>query len=184
MIVKNKKPVVSDTGGSILFLLLLALMSFSFVSDFNRIEVADEIMGVERPSIAPVNLAKAKIGDGYGYRIHPATKENKMHTGIDFILPEGELVTATADGVVIEVGDDKYRGTYVTIKHNVVYTTSYSHLKSAVVKVRDKITKKQLLGYVGSTGKASSGPHLHYEVLKDGEHVNPLDYLPKSVGAK
>jgi murein DD-endopeptidase MepM/ murein hydrolase activator NlpD len=178
---KPKKTKVSHTAAPILFLLCLALLSFSFVSDFNRTGVTDTMIAIEKPSIAPVNLAKAKIGDGYGYRIHPATREKKMHTGIDFILPEGELVTATADGEVVDVGSDEHRGSFVIIKHNKVYATSYSHLKSSVVKIGDAIKIKQLLGYVGSTGKKSSEPHLHYEVLKDGENVDPLDYLPKSV---
>jgi len=175
MISKNPKAKASVIGASLA--VLTALTAFSFVSHkFNEVD--------EKPSIAPVNLSKAKIGDGYGYRIHPSTKENKMHKGIDFILPEGEPVTATADGVVVDVVDDEYRGVYVTIRHDDVYSTSYSHLKSAVVKVRDGIKQKQLLGYVGSTGKVSSAPHLHYEVLKDGKNVDPVDYLPSSVATK
>jgi murein DD-endopeptidase MepM/ murein hydrolase activator NlpD len=177
MISKNLKANVSVIGASLAVLTGLALMAFSFVSD-NSCEIT------EKPSIAPVNLAKAKVGDGYGYRIHPATKENKLHRGIDFILAEGEPVTATADGVVVNVVNDEYRGIYVTIKHDDVYSTSYSHLKSAVVKVRDRIKQKQLIGYVGSTGKVSSGPHLHYEVLKDGKNVDPADYLPGSIGTR
>jgi murein DD-endopeptidase MepM/ murein hydrolase activator NlpD len=173
----SKKPKASVIRASLAVLTVLALMAFSFVSlKFNEVD--------EKPSIAPVNLAKAKIGDGYGYRIHPSTKENKMHTGIDFILPEGEPVTATADGVVVDVVNDEYRGVYVTIRHSDVYSTSYSHLKSAVVKVHDRIKQKQLLGHVGSTGKVSSGPHLHYEVLKDGKNVDPVDYLPATVATK
>lgn len=179
---KNKKTKVS--GISFLVLSCLALLSSSFVSAPYGTEFLTKITAGEKPSIAPVDLAKAKIGDGFGFRIHPATKTNKMHSGIDFILPEGESVMATASGEVVDVGSDKDRGTYVNIKHDEVYTTAYSHLKSAVVKIGDVITKKQLVGYVGSTGKTSSVPHLHYEVLKEGKHVNPIDYLPKSVAAK
>jgi murein DD-endopeptidase MepM/ murein hydrolase activator NlpD len=181
---KTKKLKVSYVGVSILFLLTSGLMSFAIISDLDRTEVIGGVAGVEKPSGSPVDLAKARIGDRYGYRIHPATQEKKMHTGIDFILAEGELVTATADGVVVDAGSDEYRGSYVVVKHSEVYSTSYSHLKSAVVKIHDKVNKKQLLGYVGSTGKTSSEPHLHYEVLKDGEAVDPLSYLPKSVGTK
>jgi murein DD-endopeptidase MepM/ murein hydrolase activator NlpD len=165
---KKQKLMVSTA--SLLFLSCFTLVSFT--------------QGIEVPSVPPVDLAKAKIGDGYGYRIHPATKENKMHTGIDFILAEGDSVSAPANGVVVDVVEDKLRGIYVTIKHNEIYTTSYSHLKSAVVKAGDTIKKKQLLGYVGSTGQLSAQPHLHYEVLKDGKNVDPLDYLPKSVRTK
>lgn len=178
---KNKK---TKAVVSFLFLSCLALLSSSFVSAPDRIEVFNKIIAGEKPSISPVDLAKAKIGDGFGFRIHPATKTNKMHNGIDFMLPEGESVMATASGEVVDVGSDKDRGTYVNIKHDEVYTTTYSHLKSAVVKIGDIITKKQLVGYVGSTGKTSSEPHLHYEVLKEGKHVNPIDYLPKAVAAK
>ncbi len=139
---------------------------------------------IEKPSLAPVDMTKATIGDGYGERIHPATGEKKMHTGIDFILPQGEQVTATADGVVVEAGDNELRGSYVIIKHNEVYTTSYSHLDRAVVQTGQVVKKKQLIGYVGSTGKSSTGPHLHYEVFKNGENVNPADFLPKQNNAK
>jgi len=171
-------------AGALLFLLsCLSLMSFTPVSEADGIPVVYHT-AIEKPSIAPVNLAKARIGDRFGFRIHPVTKKNKMHNGIDFILPEGEQVFATAGGVVTEVGTDKDKGTFVTIKHNDIYTTGYSHLKSAAVKTGDVVKKKQLVGYVGSTGATSAEPHLHYEVLKEEKHVDPVEYLPKLTAAK
>jgi len=135
------------------------------------------------PSIAPVNTKKAEFGDGYGKRIHPVTKQRKMHNGVDFVLSEGDSVVATADGVVIDVGYDKLKGTYITLKHNDSYTTSYSHLKNALVKVQDVVKQNQLLAYIGPAGEAPR-PHVHYEVLKDGLNVNPVDYLPGSIAAE
>jgi len=67
---------------------------------------------------------------------------------------------------------------YVIIQHNETFSTFYSHLKNISVQVGDKLEKGQIIGYVGKTGLAT-GPHLHYEVLKDGKNVNPIDYLPK-----
>lgn len=166
-----------------IFFSCLSMITFSFVS----IREADPFSLVEdeKPMISPVNMTKAKIGDAFGTRIHPVTKQNKMHNGIDFLVPEGESVFATAEGIVEEVGSDKNRGFYVTIKHNKTYVTSYSHLKNAVVKTNSRVKKNQLIGYVAGAKKSSSEPsHLHYEVFKLGKNVNPAEYLPKSVTDK
>jgi murein DD-endopeptidase MepM/ murein hydrolase activator NlpD len=133
--------------------------------------------GEDKPSIAPVELAKVKKGtSGYGKRWHPILKKIQFHTGIDFEMPEGEVVMAAANGVVVESIFHSQRGNYVVVKHGDRYTTSYSHLRNAVVKAGDKIEKGQTLGYVGSTGW-STGAHLHYEVLKNGHTVDPIGYF-------
>jgi len=181
MMTKNKTPM-KFKGMYLLLIPVLCLMLFAFsskpVTPVNTI--AGRIVVEEnKPSIAPVEMLKAKISSGYGQRMHPILHKKMMHTGIDLILAEGEIVMSTADGVITESGSDKYRGNYVVVKHDDIYATSYSHLKSTVLKVGDKIQKGQLLGYVGSTG-ISTEPHLHYEVLKNGKNVDPKDYLPKS----
>ncbi len=131
------------------------------------------------PSLFPVEMTKAKLSSGYGERMHPATHKKQMHLGVDFVLPQGEDVMATADGEVVQSLKDDYRGIYVIVKHDEIYTTSYSHMKDATVKVGDQVKKGQVLGHVGSTGKLSAGPHLHYEVTQYGKNVDPKDYLPK-----
>jgi len=111
-------------------------------------------------------------------RMHPVLGVARLHTGIDFQSPEGEIVKSTADGIVIENTFDANRGQFVLIKHGDPFSTSYSHLQSATVKVGDEVKTGQTIGYVGNTG-LSKGVHLHYEVLKNGEAVDPKDYLPK-----
>jgi len=181
MMIKDKTP--QRFSGMYLFLIpIVCFMLVAFSAEPVAINVQPtEVVIVEdgAPSIAPVEMAKAKISSGYGERLHPVTHKKQMHLGIDLILPQGEPVMSTADGVVVESVNDEYRGNYVIVKHDEIYTTSYSHLESAKVKAGDKIQKGQLLGYVGSTGKLSTEPHLHYEVLKNGKNVDPEDYLPK-----
>jgi murein DD-endopeptidase MepM/ murein hydrolase activator NlpD len=130
------------------------------------------------PAIAPVEMGKTEITSGYGMRMHPMLGVVKLHTGIDFKSAEGEIIMSTADGVVVENTTDSYRGQFILIKHGDTFSSSYSHLKSTIVKEGDSVRKGQTIGYVGNSG-LSAGFHLHYEVLKYGQAVDPKDYLPK-----
>lgn len=134
--------------------------------------------GDNKPSMAPVQMAKAKISATYGNRIHPMLGKKRLHTGIDFQLVEGEIVMTTANGTVVESKSDSFRGNYVIVKHDDVYTTSYFHMKRTLVKVGDPVKQGQTIGYVGSSG-LSKEPHLHYEVIKNGKQVDPKGYLPE-----
>ena len=181
MITKNKTSVRFYT----LYLVLVPIVFGLLVAFSNRPSPALSNVprnvtvpaGEDKPSIAPVELAKVKKGtSGYGKRWHPLLKKIQFHTGIDFEMPEGEVVMAAADGIVVESFFHSQRGNYVVVKHGDTYTTSYSHLRNAVVKAGDRIEKGQPLGYVGSTGW-STGAHLHYEVLKNGHPVDPIRYF-------
>ncbi|MBK5279285.1 MAG: M23 family metallopeptidase [Bacteroidia bacterium] len=109
--------------------------------------------------------------------MHPILGVLKLHTGIDFKSPEGEIIVSTADGMVIENTLDSYRGQFILIKHDDTFSTSYSHLKNTIVKVGDSVQKGQTIGYVGNSGLSKSF-HLHYEVLKNDQAVDPKDYIP------
>ena len=161
---------------------VICILSFAFskrpLDTSINMEGSTGITEISIPEIAPVDLSKTKVTSGYGMRMHPILKVVRLHTGIDFESPEGENVKSTDDGIVVENTFDEYRGQFILIKHGDTFSTSYSHLQSATVKVGDNVRKGQTIGYVGNTG-LSKGVHLHYEVLKNGKAVDPKDYLPK-----
>jgi murein DD-endopeptidase MepM/ murein hydrolase activator NlpD len=130
------------------------------------------------PAIQPVRLKDlAHIGSGYGWRIDPIYKTSRMHWGIDFNAPIGTEVYATGDGKVIEVETNSWGyGKCIVIEHGYGFRTLYAHLSAFKVKKGDKVKRGDLIGLVGSTGK-STGPHLHYEVEKNGQKVNPIAYF-------
>jgi murein DD-endopeptidase MepM/ murein hydrolase activator NlpD len=112
-----------------------------------------------------------------------ALREWRFHPGIDIETSIGALVKAAADGVVTEVLENAPRnmGVSVIIEHSGGYKTAYSNLSPTVIAaVGDTVTAGDTIGSVGSTSMAEAAlpPHLHFEIIKDGEHVDPLDYLP------
>ena len=98
------------------------------------------------------------------------------HTGIDLVAPLGTPVSATADGLIKEVGNDSIYGKYVLIKHGTDYTSFYGHLSRIVKTVGEKVTKGDYIGYLGATGQVSA-PHLHFEISYKGEKVDPVKIL-------
>ncbi|MBC7363136.1 MAG: peptidoglycan DD-metalloendopeptidase family protein [Candidatus Aminicenantes bacterium] len=116
------------------------------------------------------------VSSSFGPRIDPFTGRNAMHTGLDIATNLNNPVVATANGVVVKVGFDKYKGYFVVISHGNGFSTEYWHLQKYAVKSGQKVERGQLIGYVGKTGKAL-GPHLHYEVHLNGKPVNPIDYI-------
>lgn len=130
------------------------------------------------PAIQPVNNKELKrMVSGYGWRIDPVYGTRKMHWGLDFTADIGTDVYSTGDGVVekIEVNSWGY-GREIVIDHGFGYKTRYAHLSSFLVKEGDTIKRGDLIGLVGNSGK-STGPHLHYEVEKDGHKVNPINFF-------
>lgn len=129
------------------------------------------------PAIQPVRNEDLKSQiSGFGYRIDPVYKTRQMHTGMDFTADIGTDVYATGDGVV-ELVEEKLwgYGKSIIINHGFGYKTLYAHLSGFKVRPGQRVTRGELIGLVGSTGK-STGPHLHYEVIKNGEKVNPIGY--------
>ena len=100
----------------------------------------------------------------------------EKHLGLDITCPEGTMIRATADGVVESAGWDDYFGYTVRIQHPGGYTTVYAHSKELRVKAGDRVKRGQIVALSGSSGR-STGPHLHYEVLKDGKSLDPEDFL-------
>ena len=117
-------------------------------------------------------LDGAHVTSGFGMRMHPILGFTKMHTGIDFGAPIGTPVFAAGDGVVKEARWAGGYGRWLQIQHNGQWSTGYGHLSGWAVHEGARVHQGQVVGYVGSTGR-STGPHLHYEVIFDGQKINP-----------
>ena len=130
------------------------------------------------PSIQPViNHQLTLLTAGYGMLMHPFYRTLQSHQGIDYTIPEGESIFATADGVVKDVlGKTSTSGITVVIDHGNGYTTSYSHLQKAKVKKREKVRRGDIIAQSGNSGLSLS-PHLHYEVRYEGVRVDPVHYF-------
>ncbi|MCO4291344.1 M23 family metallopeptidase [Solitalea sp. MAHUQ-68] len=128
------------------------------------------------PAIQPVsNKDLTRMASGYGYRIHPIYKTRKFHAGMDFTSPSGTPIYATGDGVVTKAGAQRGYGNEVEINHGYGYSTLYGHMSRVAAKIGRRVKRGEVIGYVGSTG-ASTGPHCHYEVHKNGLPVNPINF--------
>ncbi|MDL2288377.1 peptidoglycan DD-metalloendopeptidase family protein [Oscillospiraceae bacterium OttesenSCG-928-F05] len=114
----------------------------------------------------------------FGMRLHPVLKVNKMHTGVDIGAPQGASITAMNSGTVITAGYNNGYGNYVVIDHGGGRATLYAHMSKILVAKGQSVTKGGEIGKVGSTGY-STGPHLHFEVIIDGEQTNPMQYFQK-----
>lgn len=115
----------------------------------------------------------ARISSGFGMRRHPILGYSKMHKGMDFAVPTGTPIMAAGDGVVEMAGRNGAYGNYVRLRHSSGYGTAYAHMSRIATRAGKRVRQGEIIGYVGSTGR-STGPHLHYEVLKGNTQVNPL----------
>ena len=128
-----------------------------------------------KKSILKTPLDGARLSSNFGMRKHPISGYNKMHKGVDFAAPKGTPIYAGGNGVIEFVGNNGGYGKYIRIRHNNEYKTAYAHLsgfKKGISK-GTRVNQGEIIGYVGSTGN-STGPHLHYEILFNNKHINPL----------
>lgn len=130
------------------------------------------------PAIQPVsNKDLKRLASGFGHRIDPIYKMTKFHAGLDFSAPQGTPIYASAKGTVVTAGNTgNGYGNHVVIKHGYGYETLYAHMYKIKARRGEKVQRGQIIGYVGSTGK-STGPHLHYEVHRNGVPVDPIYYF-------
>lgn len=142
-----------------------------------KMATSKEKMLASIPAIQPVaNKDLKRMASGYGMRMHPIYKRRKMHTGMDFSAEQGTEIYATGDGVVAEVENSRRGyGNHVVLSHGYGYKTLYAHMTQYIVRKGEKVKRGQVIGYVGNTG-TSVAPHLHYEVIKNGEKVNPVNF--------
>jgi len=128
------------------------------------------------PAIQPVqNKDLTRVASGYGMRMHPILKRRKMHNGMDFTAPRGTPIYATGDGKVIKASRASGFGKVVYIDHGFGYVTKYGHMSKFNTRKGRKVKRGDIIGYVGNSG-LSSGPHLHYEVHKNGKPINPVNF--------
>lgn len=134
------------------------------------------------PAIQPVaNEELKRVASGFGFRVDPFTKARKMHNGMDFSAETGTPIYATGNGRVIRA-DNRASGfgNHIRIDHGYGYTTVYAHLHDYNVRVGQRVKRGEIIGFVGNTGR-SRGPHLHYEVWREGangrrERLNPVNF--------
>jgi Membrane proteins related to metalloendopeptidases len=161
----------------------LAIQSKSLDDILKMAKAKDKLLAAI-PAIQPVRNENLKqLASGFGYRTDPFTKARKMHEGMDFTAKIGTPIYATGDGVV-ERADNTASGfgNHIVINHGFGYETLYAHLSKYKCRAGQRIQRGDVIGYVGSTGR-SEGPHLHYEVHKNGKVVNPLNFYYGNISA-
>jgi murein DD-endopeptidase MepM/ murein hydrolase activator NlpD len=124
----------------------------------------------------PVASQFGSMSSNYGMRIDPFTKNLAHHSGIDFQAQPGTGIVASGYGTVSKVGTDSIYGKFIEISHADGFVSKYAHAQKVFVKDGEQISKGQLIAEVGSTGR-STGPHLHYEIIRNGSHLNPAQVL-------
>ncbi|PSR06326.1 MAG: peptidase M23, partial [Bacteroidetes bacterium SW_10_40_5] len=137
------------------------------------------------PAIQPVkNNDLNKIASGFGNRVHPIYKTKKFHSGLDFTASPGTKVFATGEGKVVEAEYSRRGyGNRLVIQHGYGYKTMYCHLKKFHVEEGEKIKRGELVAEVGNTG-LSTGPHLHYEVIKNSKAIDPINFFHNDLTPK
>ncbi|MGB0571685.1 MAG: M23 family metallopeptidase [Alphaproteobacteria bacterium] len=128
-----------------------------------------------RKALMKTPLDGARLSSRFGNRKHPILGYTRLHAGVDFAAPTGTPIYAAGDGTVEVASTNGGYGKYIRIRHNGTYSTAYAHLNGYARGVRSgkRVRQGQVIGYVGTTG-SSTGPHLHYEIHRDGKQINPL----------
>lgn len=155
------------------------------LDEITKLALEKEKLLASIPAIQPIrNEELTRMASGYGWRSDPFTKARKMHWGMDFTAPKGIPIYATGDGKVTRADNNSSGyGKHIRIEHGYGYMTLYGHLSKYNVRRGQKVKRGDLIGFVGSTGR-SEAPHLHYEVWKDGDRINPINFYYGSLSAE
>ncbi len=172
----NEKNKIVDTGEIIFANLNLQdtdLRLYKYEYQKNKVDYFDENGKSIKKTLMKTPINGARLSSSYGKRKHPILGYTKMHLGTDFAAPKGTPIMASGDGKVMKAGWCGGGGNCVKIKHNSMYQTVYAHMSKfgRGIKKGVRVKQGQIIGYVGSTG-LSTGPHLHYEVIKNGKKIN------------
>jgi murein DD-endopeptidase MepM/ murein hydrolase activator NlpD len=143
-----------------------------------------EKMWASRPAIQPVSNKDLKhLHTIFGLRMHPLLGFVRPHNGLDFTAPIGSPIYATGDGRVSLAQRSTSFGNVVYINHGYQFETRYAHMTHYIVKAGQSVKRGQIIGYVGNTG-LSVAAHLHYEVLYNKEHINPINFFQRDLNNK
>jgi len=139
-------------------------------------------MAYSVPNIMPVYMERVRLSSYFGHRVDPLSNSfTQMHDGVDLSGDRGLPVFAAAKGVVTEVVRSREGyGNFILIDHGFGYRTRYAHLDAVVVSKGQTVERGEQIATLGNTGR-SNGPHLHYEVIYRGKHVNPLNYFSDDI---
>ncbi|MFK8105113.1 MAG: M23 family metallopeptidase [Saprospiraceae bacterium] len=160
----HQKKITMKKISLLMLLLMLGVFTYSWA------------LQQEPPSIAPTTK-QFKLASTFGMHFHPIFGKKKMHKGVDLIVPVGTPIVATSAGVIVAINTHRAGyGKHIIIKHDNQYQSLYAHLSDFKVKTGQKVKQGELIGWSGNTG-ASTAPHLHYEVMKDGKNVDPKEYF-------
>ncbi len=172
----NSKLIVSTSKKLDIITKQIAIQSKSLEEIAQLAEDKEKLLAAI-PAIQPVrNEDLTRVASGYGYRSDPFTKARKFHYGMDFTAPRGTPVYASGDGKVTRADNSATGyGNHIRIDHGYGYISLYAHLYKYNVRKGQKVKRGDLIGFVGSTGR-SEAPHLHYEIFKDGERINPINF--------
>ena len=173
-------PLENDSVASIDFDGVIANLDKQLASREEQLDVLEEVImnrqlrSESKPRGRPIK--KGWTSSYYGKRTDPFTGKLAMHKGMDFAGKEGSEIIAVANGVVTWAGERYGYGELVEINHGNGYTTRYGHNAKLLVEVGDSVEKGQAISLMGSTGR-STGPHVHYEVLKNDRQINPSKFV-------
>lgn len=176
---KSKKAVLeaadfSDTGSLDMELLKEQInAAMESATDIRKYVMEQKDIYLATPAGFPVD---GHVSSAYGPRKHPKTGNPGFHSGVDISTPAGLRVRATADGIVIFSGWTAGSGHTIVIEHGHGFRTAFGHNKRNLVKVGQRVKRNEEIAVSGSTG-ISTGPHVHYEIWKNGRHVNPATYV-------
>ena len=184
----NQKNEVIDTGNIIYANLILQGKDFPLYlfKTEKLMDYFDDNGQSIRKTLMKTPINGARLSSSFGKRKHPILGFNKMHTGTDFAAPMGTPIMASGDGKIIKAGWCGGGGNCVKLRHNSTYSTIYAHMSKfgRGIKKNVRVKQGQIIGYVGSTGM-STGPHLHYEVVKNGKKINSQKLkLPSGIKLK
>jgi murein DD-endopeptidase MepM/ murein hydrolase activator NlpD len=179
----NSQLVINTTKRIDILRKQLAVQSKSLDDILKMAKAKDKLLAAI-PAIQPVRNENLKsMVSGFGYRTDPFTKVRKMHEGMDFTAKVGTPIYATGDGVVARADNTASGfGNHIVIRHGFGYETLYAHLSKYKCRAGQSVKRGDVIGYVGSTGR-SEGPHLHYEVHKNGKVVNPINFYYGNISA-